>query len=622
MQWRINCCKVFFFVLLSVSPFFLTAQDSIRYQVTVDEIDLNQHFSYWQDSTHEADFSSCLKSCDKYFQLKKDFSNAGVVRDIVWLKFNLTAVTDEEKIVYLSNPDIRKVTFLLTDKSGSVIKKVKEGRSVKSKEKEISTRYPAMKLELKKGNDYSLYVKLQNDNYPMYFPLSIIAEKDYYKMNTIEIIVEAAFIGLLSMTLLIVIGIFFWVKRIQFVYYGFALFMIIVFYMAESGFFIEFSASEWFQDRVKYVSTSVLMVFMTLFIREVVTFNTWAKYLVRFIWWMNVFHLLFAVMVLFVDVQNATWYNPVQLFYFLTVQLYGVVFLSALGVEAYAKNKMALYAFFAYVFFVVTSIVKMMVINGVMSYSWTVFAVLKLGSLIEVGIFNYLIFVQIKRWYDERNKLLLEVNSYQQDLLEALVKGEERERKRLSEELHDSVGSMLSALKLNLPSVKTLSSNLSSAEKTRIEKGVYLLDRTLNEVRNLSHSLQPPDLVKYGLEAELKQYTQRINDEKLKIHLRFDEWPQKIDHNLELALFRIVQEGVNNTVKHGEAQNLAIQFRGDINELILTIEDDGVGFDMKQKKDGIGIKNMKSRLSKFNASFHIESAPNQGTLIIVKVKLE
>ena len=304
------------------------------------------------------------------------------------------------------------------------------------------------------------------------------------------------------------------------------------------------------------------------------------------------------------------------------MQLYGVVFLSALGVEAYAKNKMALYAFFAYVFFVVTSIVKMMVINGVMSYSWTVFAVLKLGSLIEVGIFNYLIFVQIKRWYDERNKLLLEVNSYQQDLLEALVKGEERERKRLSEELHDSVGSMLSALKLNLPSVKTLSSNLSSAEKTRIEKGVYLLDRTLNEVRNLSHSLQPPDLVKYGLEAELKQYTQRINDEKLKIHLRFDEWPQKIDHNLELALFRIVQEGVNNTVKHGEAQNLAIQFRGDINELILTIEDDGVGFDMKQKKDGIGIKNMKSRLSKFNASFHIESAPNQGTLIIVKVKLE
>lgn len=618
MQLRINWCK-YYCLLWCLLGLQLGYADGGEYIVGHQDIELNQSFFIWKDSTNSATLKDALAHLDEFEEVK-NFSNAGVVQDDIWLRLKLKSNVEKEEVLLISNPDIRNVVFYLLDNKGKLLEKHLAGRSIPFVKQSLGSRYPAMELKLHPGQINELFIKIQNKNYPMYFPLMLTSEKDFYSNNINEVIVESIFIGVLVMTFLIVVFIYIWVQKRQFLYYAIALSLIILFYIAESGFLVEFQLSEWFLDRVKYLTSSLLMVFMTLFIRNAVDFHSKGKYFITVIWWMNLFHLFFAGLILIIDVQNSPWFIPIQLFFFLTVQLYGVLFLIGLAIEAFAGNRMALYGFIAYFFFVTTSIIKMMVINGGMHFSWTVFTVLKIGSLVEIGFFNYLIFVQIKKWYDERNKLLVEVNSYQQDLLEALVKGEEKERKRLSEELHDSIGSMLSALKLSMPSIANFRPEISEQEKRRLNKGMVLLDDTLKEVRNLSHSLQPPDLMEYGLEKELRQLVNRFENEHTKFHLRFDGWPSDIEQGMQLAFYRIVQESINNTVKHANAKNVSVQFVGEENELTLTIEDDGKGFDVKQAIHGLGIKNMRSRLSKYDATFHIESKEGEGTLIIVKAQ--
>lgn len=208
----------------------------------------------------------------------------------------------------------------------------------------------------------------------------------------------------------------------------------------------------------------------------------------------------------------------------------------------------------------------------------------------------------------------------QQELrLRAIIEGEEKERRRLARELHDGLGQMLSTVKLN---ISGLDGNTVSQKEKQLNTSLALIDDACQELRNISHNLMPGALIKLGLIAALKEFTDKINcTGTLSIHLQAHGIENRLNGSVESGLYRIIQELLNNIIKYANARNVTLQLIKDEKQLTTMIEDDGIGFDVLaiENSEGIGWKNVKSRVQFLNGNFDIDSHPGRGTTVTIEI---
>lgn len=195
-------------------------------------------------------------------------------------------------------------------------------------------------------------------------------------------------------------------------------------------------------------------------------------------------------------------------------------------------------------------------------------------------------------------------------LIKASIKGEEKERKRIAQELHDSIGGNLATIKLQLPK-----------EQATI---INQIDETYNQVRDLSHNLMPKKFNNSGFTSLISEYihtVEKASKETISLHIHPEEEVNNINENLKVELYKIIQELLTNALKHAKASQIDIHITQLDNEIKLLFEDNGVGFDMHELKDGIGFQNIKDRLKKINGTMHVDAYPNRGTVIDIDVSL-
>jgi PAS domain S-box-containing protein len=207
----------------------------------------------------------------------------------------------------------------------------------------------------------------------------------------------------------------------------------------------------------------------------------------------------------------------------------------------------------------------------------------------------------------------------QKEMTAAVIKAQENERSQLGQELHDNVNQVLTTVKLyNEMVIDGLGD-----PKELIGKSIYLLQNCINEIRSISKRLSAPTLGHITLQDSIKELVESINlIKRVNIIYTIDGFINTIEsQELHLAIYRIVQEQLNNILKYAEANFASIEIALKDNTLLLTIIDDGKGFDMRQKNEGIGIANMRSRAENLNGSFLIQSAPGQGCLVKVRIPL-
>jgi signal transduction histidine kinase len=215
-------------------------------------------------------------------------------------------------------------------------------------------------------------------------------------------------------------------------------------------------------------------------------------------------------------------------------------------------------------------------------------------------------------------KIILE----QQDAAaKSIVVAEENERKRIASDLHDGLGQMLTAARFNLNGISDSMAFLPEQEKLIFEKAVKLLDESCIEVRNVSHSIMPNALMKSGLGNAVKDFIDKIRNTTLQIALSTTGINGNIDGNVEIMIYRIIQECVNNALKHSGATKLDISLNNDADGLNLTVEDNGKGFDpfAISLEKGIGMKNIRTRTHYLKGTIDIDSRPGQGTLIAIHI---
>ena len=212
----------------------------------------------------------------------------------------------------------------------------------------------------------------------------------------------------------------------------------------------------------------------------------------------------------------------------------------------------------------------------------------------------------------------------QQDLAtKAILKAEENERKRISGELHDGLGQMFSAVKMNLSALADHIQFEDAHGEEMFEKTLSLVDESCKEVRVISHQMAPNILLKSGLDIAVRDFIDKIDARKLKVNLSIFGLKERLDQNVEMVLYRVIQEAVNNVIKHAEASTLDIQLSKDGEGINVMIEDNGKGFDSSasQTLEGIGLKNMRSRVEYLKGQVDFSSIQGAGTLVAIHIPL-
>lgn len=248
--------------------------------------------------------------------------------------------------------------------------------------------------------------------------------------------------------------------------------------------------------------------------------------------------------------------------------------------------------------------------------------IIGLVSLIVLG--SLLTFSYYKRYRLAQQKKLQEEIMKQQDMAtRAVIQAEENERKRIAGDLHDGVGQIMSAAKMNLSSIESRLHFGNTEDKLAFEKIVNLVDESCKEVRSVSHNMMPNALLKSGLSSAVKEFIDKIDSRVLQVNLYSEGLNERLDNNVETVLYRVVQECVNNVIKHSGADKLDISLIKDGDGISATIEDNGKGFVVseKEKAGGIGLKNIRTRIEYLKGTVDFDSAPGKGTLVAIHVPL-
>jgi signal transduction histidine kinase len=210
---------------------------------------------------------------------------------------------------------------------------------------------------------------------------------------------------------------------------------------------------------------------------------------------------------------------------------------------------------------------------------------------------------------------------FQKKLLLTTIKTQEKERDRIARELHDDVGSKLNVIHLNLHLLKKAISKGQDTEQI-LDHIQSSLDESIETSRDISHELMPPVLSKFGIQSAMEDLQNAINRTgvvKLSIN---NEIPWELKDDMEqLHLYRIIQELIQNALKHAKAKVVTINFKRKKDSLCLYYNDDGVGFPPKNESRGLGLSNLETRVQILNGIWKINRDAPKGADIKIKIPL-
>lgn len=247
------------------------------------------------------------------------------------------------------------------------------------------------------------------------------------------------------------------------------------------------------------------------------------------------------------------------------------------------------------------------------------------ASLVLLVIFGML--WQSRRHAKQREELEKVKVRLKEEQLLAVISSQEIERKRFAEDLHDGFGQLISALKLNINRLDANNPKPITIEdrQAMFDSSVNIINEMYGEVRNIAFNLMPTVLVKKGLVSAVEQLAERFNNSgKVYFQVHAYDLDEKLSDLKEISLYRIVQEIMNNIVKYAIATQVDVQFVRHDDELVVTIEDNGQGFDVSklEQSNGNGWKNIRSRLNLIKGEINIDSSLGlSGSIYIINVPL-
>lgn len=205
---------------------------------------------------------------------------------------------------------------------------------------------------------------------------------------------------------------------------------------------------------------------------------------------------------------------------------------------------------------------------------------------------------------------------------QGVLKGQEEERSRLAKDLHDGLGGLLSGVKHSIINMKE-NIVISSGHIEGFEKSLNMIDTAMKELRRVAQNMMPEALAKFGLEEALKDYCASSSTSSLQVIFQSFGSNTQIDSAAEIIIYRIIQELVNNALKHSNATQVMVQVVKGDGWITLSVEDNGKGFDVNELKEstGAGWSNIKSRVDYLKGNIDLKSQSGTGTSVNIEIKI-
>lgn len=243
------------------------------------------------------------------------------------------------------------------------------------------------------------------------------------------------------------------------------------------------------------------------------------------------------------------------------------------------------------------------------------------------GMFLLIVLVGGFVFYSNKQKEKQRINTaiigQKEKGLKAVLHAQEDERRRIARELHDSVGQTLSAVKMAWQVLLADLKGMSGEQEQKMDHTTKLLDEASTEVRNISHQMMPRALQEAGLVPALQDLLDSaLGHSSIKYTLEQHNAETRFPEEIEIGIYRVCQELLNNVIKHSGASEVSVQLIRSGKNLVLIVEDNGKGFGSQDKKEGIGLLNIRSRMETVHGEVNFEPSPGSGTVATIRVPVE
>lgn len=617
---KISCFNTYFYTILLLF-IFLNAEESTAQNDTLfiyndfEKANLTA-FARIYSSNKKESLSELYNSSAKRIKNKKDYFYFGFENENNYVLFTVKNSGDSVRklILEFSNSHIDQISTY-QKKLNNIALINETGLKYPFRSRLIDHRKFLVPIELAKNESHTYIIKLRKEvGRPLITSIEIFDSVVFDNRSVEQYLAIGLYFGLSVLSILLSLFAFYFLRNYSYLIYVVYVIFLGLFICSYLGVFQQLflSADVLFRKYLHYVMFSeISLLLFIIFSQKVLNVKEIFPKLNKII---NVLvitvvairfsiHFIFpALFIDFIDVFMKMWYGIILLVCLLI--FYEIIVL-------YKKNKKRTTLFaIAYLFMISGAFVTVLYHStGVIDATFYGLPAIFYSSLFEILFLTFTIVFMVKEIYDERNVLSNQLAHQQRKFLTAFIDGQEKERQRIGKELHDNVGSKLGAFKRLF--LKEFSNKKMSDE----------IDTICNDVRELSHQISPPEIALVGLPGAISDLITKYTDEELTIEFNCYEFPENVSESISSNLFRIVQESLQNIIKHAEANLVDVQLIGHENYLTLTIEDDGKGFNNSKPLTGIGLRNIKSRIEQLKGNFLLNTALNKGTSILVTIPI-
>lgn len=585
-------------------------QDTVVIRNGIRSLDVFANTKFFKSSSiKQADsaYHFFLNHPEKTSRQKDPF--IGIVKDPYWFLILLKNKSQLVRFIFLIKHAHLRHIELYEVRNNKVLYKSTVGELYPFYQRPLINRNFSFPLLLAPNESISLLLYVDHEN-SLALPTSLWDETSFHENDYTFNLVAGVFIGFLLFCTFLSLVSYLMIRNTLFLWYCLYLFLTTFYLFTDLGFSFQylFPSLTRFDGPVSVYSPLLMFIGLVKFIQELLSLNQYHKRINNSLTSISaLFLLLMLIDSVFQESfrQYSFYILPVV---FSAVLLGAALLLLAATVSLKTKRKMAIFFFISYVP-LLTLIAFTILGNGFGLVTYTFLNPFYVGILVEVMVLTIALISQYKDIHRERSQLQSKVVEQQKEYYQTYIDGIEKERNRIAGDLHDDVGSKLSHLK-------------RAAFNSENEHS-KLLDEVIQDLRNISHYLAPTIAQVSGLIPLLeKLISQHQKETNMKINLRVFDFRECLSPDQIIQLYRILQEVINNAIKHSEATKIDIQVFGYKKEMSVSIEDNGKGFDIAKPTSGLGLNQLKIRAEILKGKIEINSHPSTGSLILVQVPLE
>lgn len=608
--------SLFLLVSLVLLPSFAKCQgaDTIAIPEGFRNTEANQFFTYFNTKSEiPADSAWKVFTQSIVPVLPLDKINLGSVNSYYWLALTLKNTSGISQDLYLEirQPHIYRINFyqVLGD---SVLLQSETGIQYDFYTRPSPNRYFSFPLSIKQNEAVTLLLMVHHLN-SLSLPIHVLTQASAHENNYTQNLIWGYWLGFLSFCALFALVACILLRKSVFLWYYLYILSAALYGFTDQGYGFQFIfPGQANMDARVIIQLAVFnFVFLIKFSQGLLETKKHLPIIHRIL--NGIFYFLLFLLGAGIALPDVMFrLSTIVLPIVNLVTMVGLILLAFSGVKSFFTNRIiAIFYLTAYLTLVATGIF------ATLNYGFGVYKYfgpnpILIAYFLEAMILSVALVILFRQVQHEKSRLASQIANQEKQMYQQYITGIEKERSRIAGELHDDVGSRLSYLK------KLLLSHSEESEKTAAQ-----VEELIKDVRELSHSLAPP-LGDVGLFQPLleKLILDTRKSTGLNVKLQVHNYREILTPDQIQQLYRIVQEALNNIIKHAEATRVDIQLFGHEKEVNLSIEDDGKGFDAAAIHTGFGLNQLKIRVQSINGKIEINSQPGRGTLVFINVPIQ